>query len=207
MSSAQGLWAKNFELEIDTMVSGSIPISYLILLFSVFGALFSFLIWRDSATRDLYDQENIIRKKHLDDPITVTFLIDGSPISLVIKINYIQCWEPDTSRQYRLKRAVYGCNGRTAVRLSMSWDRTPDELPELRAISLNNIISRHEDPDEFDGEIPPSGFGFQSLEIHSTRPKKVGAELHTFFQMVDDAIEAEIDELGEEKEISEEVTS
>ncbi len=69
------------------MVSGSIPISYLILLFSVFGALFSFLIWRDSATRDLYDQENIIREEHLDDPITITFLIDGSPISLVIKIN------------------------------------------------------------------------------------------------------------------------
>jgi hypothetical protein len=89
----------------------------------------------------------------------------------------------------------------------MKWNRPPDELPELGAISLKDIISRHEDPDEFDGEIAPSGFGLQSLEIHSTRPRKVGAELHTFFQMVDDAIEAEIDELKERKEASEEVTS
>lgn len=189
------------------MVSGSIPISYLILLFSVLGALFSFLIWRNSTTRDLYEQESIIREEHLDDPITITFLIDGSPISLVIEIDYIKCLEPDSSLQYRLKRAVYGCNGRTAVRLSMNWSRTPDDLPELGAISLNDIISRHEDPDEFDGEIAPSGFGLQSLEIHSTRPKKVGGGLHTFFQMVNDAIEAEIGELKERKEASEEVTS
>lgn len=179
------------------MVPGSIPISNLILLFSILGALFSFLIWRESTTKDLYEQEDIIREEHTNNPISMTFLLGSSHISLVIEKDYIKCWEPDSSHQYRLKRAIFGCNGRTAVRLSMSWDRTPDETPELGAINLREIISRHADLSEFDGEIAPSGFGMQSLEIHSTKPNRVGAELHTFFQMVDDAVEVEINELKE----------
>lgn len=177
------------------MVTDSILITYLILLFSILGALFSFLIWRDSTTQDLYEQEDIIREEHLNNPISMTFLLDSSHISLVIQKEYIKCWEPDTSPQYRLKRAIFGSNGRTAVRLSMSWSRMPEEIPELGAINLRETIRKHGDLNEFDGEIAHSGFGMQNLEIHSTKPKRVGAELHTFFQMVDDAVEAELEEL------------
>lgn len=179
------------------MATVSIQISHLILIFSVLGALFSFLIWRESTTRDLYEQENIIRQEHLNNPVSITFLPDHKPISLVIQKDRIKCWEPNLSNWYRLKRAILGCDGHTTIHLIMKWNRTPEELPELNAISLRDIISRHGNLDEFDGEIATSGFGRQSIEVHSTRPDKVGAELHIFFEMVDEAVKAEIEELTE----------
>lgn len=170
----------------------------LILLFSIIGALFSFLIWRSSVSRNLYSQQEIIRSEHLmsedDDPITIPFLVNSTYLHLMISIEYVKCYEPEPTRRYRLKRLIYGSNGNTAIKLSLKWEEVPDVMPELAALNLEGAISRLDDAQEFDGKISPSGFGKQNIEIFSTRPRKIDRELNTFFNLVEEAIKQEIEE-------------
>ncbi|MFC7199531.1 hypothetical protein [Halospeciosus flavus] len=169
-----------------------------ILFFSIIGAAFSFLIWRSSESRDLYSQQEIIRKEHLsgedDDPITIPFLINSTHLHLMVSIDYIKCYEPEPTRRYRLKRFIYGSNGNTAIKLSLYWSEIPDVMPELGGLNLERAISRLDDAEEFDGKISRSGFGKQNIEIFSTRPRKVDRELNTFFNLVEKAVEQEIEE-------------
>ncbi|WP_200531610.1 hypothetical protein [Halorubrum sp. LN27] len=169
-----------------------------ILFFSIVGAVFSFLIWRSGESRDLYSQQEIIRNEHLhdedEDPITIPFLFDGSHLFLIISIDYIKCYEPEPNRLYRLKRLVYGSNGNTAIKLSLYWSETPDQMPKLGALNLERAISRLDNAEEFDGKISPSGWGKQNIEVFSTRPRKVSRELNTFFNLVEEAVEQEIEE-------------
>lgn len=169
-----------------------------ILFFSIIGALFSFLIWRSSESRDLYSQQEIIRYEHLsdgdDDPITIPFLFNSTHLYLIISIDYIKCYVPESTRRYRLKRLIYGSNGNTAIKLSLQWNEIPDEMPELGGLDLERAISRLDDAEEFDGKISRSGFGKQNIEIFSTRPRKIDRELNTFFNLVEEAVEREIGE-------------
>lgn len=170
----------------------------LILLFSFIGALFSFLIWRTSESRDLYSQQEIIRNEHLsvenDNRITIPFLVNDTHLRLMISIDYIKCYEPDQTRRYRLKRLIYGSNGNTGLKLSLQWDEIPDEMSELENLNLERAISRLDDTEEFEGKISRSGFGRQNIEIFSTRPRKIDRELNTFFNLVEEAVEQEIKE-------------
>lgn len=176
------------------MNPGSIPLNLLILLFSILGALFSFLIWRTSESRGLYSQKEIIREEHQrnGDEIPISFLVGSSHLTLLVSVNHIECYEPEPSLLYRLKRPVFGSNGNTVVQLSLEWDKVPEKLPELGAMNLERAIDRLDDKEEFDGRIAPSGYGKQSIEIFSTRPKKVHIELNTFFNLVKKAVETEI---------------
>lgn len=170
----------------------------LILLFSIIGVLFSFLIWRSSESRDLHSQQEIIRSEHLmdegDNPIMIPFLVNSTYLHLMISIDYIKCYEPDPTHRYRLKRLIYGSNGNTAIKLSLKWDKTPDVMPKLGSLNLERAISQLDDAQEFDGKISHSGFGKQNLEIFSTRPRKIDRELNTFFNLVEEAVEQEIEE-------------
>lgn len=169
-----------------------------ILFFSIIGALFSFLIWRSSEYRDLYSQQEIIRNEHLSDgddsPITIPFLFNSTHLYLIISIDYIKCYVPEPTRRYRLKRLIYGSNGNTVIKLSLQWNEIPDEVPELGGLDLERAISRLDDAEEFDGKISRSGFGKQNIEIFSTRPRKIDRELNTFFNLVEKAVEREIEE-------------
>ncbi|WP_117591071.1 hypothetical protein [Haloprofundus halophilus] len=169
-----------------------------ILFFSIIGALFSFLIWRSSESRDLYSQQEIIRNEHLNnednDPIAIPFFASSTHLSLIISIDYIKCYEPKPTRRYRLKRLIYGSNGNTAIKLSLKWGEIPDEMSELKGLNLERAISRLDDAGEFGGKIFRSGFGKQNIEIFSTRPRKIVRELNTFFNLVEEAVEQEIEE-------------
>lgn len=169
-----------------------------ILFFSIIGALFSFLIWRSSESRDLHSQQEIIRNEHLsdedDDPISIPFSVCRTHLHLIISIDYIKCYEPDPTLRYRLKRLIYGSNGNTAIKLSLQWDGSLDEMPELGGLNLEQAISRLDDAEAFDGKISRSGFGKQNIEIFSTRPRKFDRELSTFFNLVEEAVEQVIEE-------------
>ncbi|WP_049979624.1 hypothetical protein [Halolamina rubra] len=169
-----------------------------ILFFSIVGAVFSFLIWRSSESRDLYSQQEIIRNEHLsdedDDPITIPFIVNSSRLFLIISIDYIKCYEPESSRYYRVKRLIFGSNGNTMVKLSIKWNDFPDEMPELGGLNLERAISQLDDTGEFDGKVARSGFSKQDIEIFSTRPRKVDRELKTFFNLIEEAVEQEIEE-------------
>ena len=168
-----------------------------ILFFSIICALFSFLIWRSSESRGIYSQQEIIRNEHLsdeeDDPITIPFFVNKTHLFLMISIDYVKCYEPEPARRYRLKRLVYGNNGNTAIKLSLKWSDFPDEMPELGGLNLEQAISRLDGVKEFDGNIFHSGFSKQNIEIFSTRPRMIDRELNTFFNLVEGAVEQEIE--------------
>lgn len=170
----------------------------LILLFSIIGALFSFLIWRSSESRDLHSQQEIIRSEHLmnedDDPITIPFLVNSTYLHLMISIDYIKCYEPEPTRRYLLKQLIYGSNGNTAIKLSLKWGEIPEVMPELGTLNLERAISRLNDAQVFDGKISPSGFGKQNIVVFSTRPRQIDRELNNFFNLVEEAVEQEIEE-------------
>ncbi|MFC6942382.1 hypothetical protein ACFQE8_20790 [Salinirubellus sp. GCM10025818] len=173
-------------------------LNLLILFFSFISALFSFLIWRSSESRDIYSQEEIIRNEHLsdgdDDPITIPFLFNSTHLYLIISIDYIKCYVPEPTRRYRLKRLIFGSNGHTAIKISLHWNEIPSEMPELGGLNLERAINRLDAAEEFDGQISPSGFSKQNIEIFSTRPRKIDRELNRFFNLVEEAVEREIKE-------------
>lgn len=168
-----------------------------ILFFSIIGALFSFLIWRSGESRDLYSQQEIIRNEHLsdgdEDLITIPFFSDNTHLLLMVSIDYIKCYVPEPTRRYRVKQFIYGSNGNTTLKLSLKWNKIPDEMPELGGLNLERAISQLDDAEEFDGKIFRSGFGKQNIEIYSTRPREIDRELNTFFNLVEDAVEQEIE--------------
>ena len=170
----------------------------LILLFSFIGAVFSFLIWRSGESRDLYSQQEIIRNEHLsdrnDDLITIPFLINSTHLYLVISIDYIKCYVSEQTLRYRLKRLIYGSNGNTVIKMSLKWNDIPSEMPELSSLNLERAISQLDDAEDFDGKISRSGFGKQNIEIFSTRPEEIERELNTFFNLVEESVEWEIEE-------------
>ncbi|WP_162562459.1 hypothetical protein [Salinigranum rubrum] len=129
-----------------------------------------------------------------DDPITIPFLVNSTYLHLMISIDYIKCYEPEPTRLYQLKRLIYGSNGNTAIKLSLKWEEFPDVMPELGGLNLERAISRLDNAQEFDGKISHSGFGKQNIEIFSTRPRKIDRELNTFFNLVEEAVEQEIEE-------------
>ncbi|MFC6973481.1 hypothetical protein ACFQL1_20535 [Halomicroarcula sp. GCM10025709] len=182
-------------------------LNFLILFFSIVGALFSFLIWRSSESRDIYAQQKIIRNEHLsdgeEDQITIPFFSNGSHLHLIISIDYVRCYVPDRSRRYRIKRLIYGSDGSTAIKLTLKWSKIPEEMPGLGALNLERAISRLDDEKEFNGQISPSGFGKQNIVISSTRPNDVDRELNKFFNLVEEAVEEEIGEQKVAKETEE----
>lgn len=170
----------------------------LILFFSIVGALFSFLIWRSGETRGLYSQQEIIRKEHLtkedDEPISIPFNIDESFIFLLVSIEFIKCQEPSSSRVYRVRRFIFGSDGNTTIEMTLKWSKVPEEMPALGAMDLGQKISELHGVDEFDGRVMPSGFGRQTIKIHSTRPSDVDEAIYTFLELVEEAVHYEIEE-------------
>jgi hypothetical protein len=169
-----------------------ILLSVLILVFSILGAGFSFLIWRDSSTKDIHDQQQLIRREYQNEEIPMNFSTNSGFLTLTVSVDFIECREPDSNYRYEVRRLIFGSNGHTEFRLSMKWDRIPEEIPELGGMNLERSIHQLETSEEFEGEIAPSGFGKQTIEIFSTRPKTVKNEFNKFLHLVDEAVEQEI---------------
>jgi len=169
-----------------------ILLSILILVFSILGAVFSFLIWRNSSTRGIYDQQQLIRREYQNEDIPMNFTTDDGFLTLTVSVDFIECREPNSNYSYKIQRLIFGSDGRTTFQLSLEWNRLPEEIPELGSMSLEQSIIRLDTSEEFEGEISPSGFGKQTIEIFSTRPKKVQKEFNKFLHLTDKAIEQKI---------------
>ena len=122
----------------------------------------------------------------------MNFTTGSGFLTLTISVDFIECEEPDSNYRYKLRRLILGTDGRTVFQLSLGWDRTPEEIPELGALNLEQSINELEMSEEFEGKIAPSGFGKQTITIFSTHPKKVQGEFERFLHLVDRAVEQEI---------------